>query len=95
MSYLEQALERKLRLEVKARGGLALKFVSPGRVGVPDRLVLIPEGRVYFVELKAPGKSMSPKQVKIATVFGQLGHQVWVLDRLEKVEVFIKEVFGP
>ena len=67
MSYLEQALERKLRLEVKAKGGLALKFVSPERAGVPDRLVLIPEGRVYFIELKAPGKSMSPKQVKIAT----------------------------
>ena len=43
---LESQLERKLRDEVKAKGGLALKFVSPGTVGVPDRIVLAPDGRV-------------------------------------------------
>lgn len=94
MGCLERAIEKKLRLEVKARGGTALKFVSPGMAGVPDRIVLIPDGRVYFVELKAPGKRLSPKQVKMATQLGRLGHKVWVIDSLEGSKVFVREVFG-
>ncbi len=88
----EKAIEQRLRNEVKACGGLALKFVSPGVAGVPDRIVLAPNGRVYFVELKAPGKSMTPKQVKMATVLERLGHKVWVIDSVEKVKEFINEI---
>lgn len=40
----ESSIERKLVTEVKKRGGLAVKFVSPGFDGVPDRLVLFPGG---------------------------------------------------
>ena len=86
----ERQIERKLRDAVKARGGLALKFVSPGTVGVPDRIVLVPGGRVYFVELKAPGKSLSPKQVKMAAGLERLGHKVRVIDSLEKVKQFVE-----
>ncbi len=86
----ERQIERKLKDAVKDRGGLALKFVSPGTVGVPDRIVLAPGGRVYFIELKAPGKSLSPKQVKMAAVLERLGHQVRVIDSLEKVKRFVE-----
>ena len=51
----ESIVEKKFAAEVKKRGGLAVKFVSPGFNGVPDRLVLFPGGRMAFVELKAPG----------------------------------------
>jgi len=88
----ERKIEIKLRNAVKDRGGLALKFVSPGLVGVPDRIVLAPDGTVFFVELKAPGKSLSPRQVKMAAAFGRLGHKVWVIDSCEKVKVFVDEV---
>ena len=54
MIALERDIERKLRLMVKKHGGLCLKWVCPGWSGVPDRLVLLPGGRVYFVELKRP-----------------------------------------
>ncbi len=91
----EQLIEQKLRTTVRAKGGLALKFVSPGTVGVPDRIVLMPGGRVYFVELKAPGNHMSPKQVKMAEVFSRLGYQVRVIDSMEKVKGFIDEVCSP
>lgn len=86
----ERQIEQKLRNGVKAKGGLALKFVSPGTAGVPDRIVLVPGGRVYFVELKAPGKRLSPKQVKMATVLERLGHRVEVIDSMEKVKEFVE-----
>ncbi len=89
----ERQIEIKLRDAVKARGGLALKFVSPGTAGVPDRIVLTSAGRVFFVELKAPGKHLSPKQVKMAAVFERLGHKVRVIDRTQQVKEFIDEVY--
>ena len=56
----EKQLEYLFLTEVKRVGGLALKFVSPGFAGVPDRLVLIPDGKIGFVEVKAPGQHPRP-----------------------------------
>ena len=53
----ESIVEKKFAAEVKKRGGLAVKFVSPGFNGVPDRLVLFPGGRMAFVELKEIGRA--------------------------------------
>jgi hypothetical protein len=89
----EQYIEFKLRNAVKANGGLALKFTSPGTVGVPDRIVLIPDGRVYFVELKAPGKKPSAKQRKMAAIFSYLGHKIRVIDSVQAVKEFTNEIF--
>ena len=60
----EKDIERKLTKAVKDMGGLAPKFVSPGFDGVPDRLVLLPEGKLAFVELNAEGKKLRPLQEK-------------------------------
>lgn len=54
----EKEVEQKLVKAVKLAGGFCLKFTSPGFDGVPDRLVLLPKGRMAFIELKAPGKKM-------------------------------------
>ncbi|MDR3586287.1 MAG: VRR-NUC domain-containing protein [Desulfosporosinus sp.] len=88
----EKAIERKLRESVKAKGGLALKFTSPGTAGVPDRIVLTPKGEVYFVELKVPGKNMTPRQLKMSVVLEGLGHKVRVIDSIEKVKAFVDEI---
>lgn len=48
----EKAIEQKLVQAVKAKGGIAPKFVSPGFSGVPDRLILLPDGKCGFVEVK-------------------------------------------
>lgn len=60
----EKTVEAKLVAAVKAMGGLSPKFISPGYDGMPDRLVLLPNGILAFVELKAPGKKLRPLQVR-------------------------------
>ena len=59
---LEKTIERKLTMAVKKSSGIAVKFVSPSFDGMPDRLVLLPDGLIAFVELKAPGKRPRPLQ---------------------------------
>jgi len=83
---LEKEIEKYLREQVKLRGGIAYKFTSPGNVGVPDRLVLLPNGKIIFIELKAPGKKTSKVQdLQIARI-RKLGFKVFVLDSKEKIE---------
>lgn len=76
----EKEIEKKLTLEVKKRGGLAVKFVSPGFDGMPDRIVLMPEGKMAFVEVKAPGKRPRPLQTSRHKLLRGLGFLVFVLD---------------
>lgn len=61
-SIREARVERKLREAAEAAGGRAYKFLSPGVIGVPDRIVVLPGGRVCFVEVKAPGMRPRPSQ---------------------------------
>lgn len=56
----EKEIEEKLRLSVKEHGGIALKFTSPGFDGMPDRLILLPNGKMAFAELKSLGKKPRP-----------------------------------
>ena len=88
----ESYVESKLTTEVKKRGGLAVKFVSPGLDGVPDRLVLFPGGRLAFVEMKALGKKMRPLQVKRAEQLQALGFSVYCVDRPEMIGGVLDEI---
>ena len=88
----ESYVERKLTTEAKKRGGLAVKFVSPGFDGVPDRLVLFPGGKVAFVELKAPGKKMRPLQVRRAGQLRMLGFRVYCVDRTDMIGGVLDEI---
>lgn len=88
----ESYVERKLTTEAKKRGGLAVKFVSPGFDGVPDRLVLFPGGKVAFVEVKAPGKKMRPLQVRRARQLRMLGFRVYCVDRTDMIGGVLDEI---
>lgn len=88
----ESSIERKLVTEVKKRGGLAIKFVSPSLDGVPDRLVLFPGGIVTFVELKALGKSLRPLQQKRAKQITALGFKVYIVDNKEMIGGVLDEI---
>lgn len=92
LTYSEKYIEQLLSKEVKKIGGLALKFISPGMSGVPDRIVLFPSGRIAFIELKASGEKMRPLQIKRKSQLESLGFLVYCIDSKEAVEDFIKEV---
>ena len=90
----EKTIERKLVQIVKAVGGIALKFTSPGYDGMPDRMVILPEGHIAFVEVKAPGMKPRPLQVKRHELLRRLGCKVFVLDDAGRILQIIKEIEG-
>lgn len=89
---LESKVENRLKVEVEKCGGMALKFVSPGLAGVADRIVLMPKGKVAFVELKAPGKKMRVLQLKRKKQIETLGFKVYLIDSFKAVNDFIQEM---
>lgn len=88
----EKEVEAALVKAAKKRNGVALKFVSPGFSGVPDRLVLLPDGKIGFIELKAPGKKMRLLQEKRKSQLERLGFLVFCLDSKEEVEVMLDAI---
>ena len=83
----ENPVEKHLIKEVKKAGGRAYKFVSPGRRSVPDRIVLLPGGRLVFVECKAPGKPPRADQLREHERLRALGFTVVVLDSKDLSQV--------
>ena len=90
----EQEIELQLVRAVKNMGGRAVKFMSPGFDGMPDRLVLLPGGRCGFVEVKAPGKRPRALQVVRHEMLKELGFKVYVLDAKEQIEEIIDDICG-
>ena len=88
----EKQIEHKLVKAVKAEGGMCPKLVSPGTDGMPDRMVLLPEAHIGFVEVKAPGKKPRPIQEKRHKELRELGFPVSVLDDPEQIPEIIAMV---
>lgn len=88
----EKIIEQLLVKAVKNSGGIAPKLVSPGFDGMPDRLVLLPGGKIGFVEVKAPGKEPRPLQVARHGLLRRLGFKVYVLDATEQIGGILDEI---
>ena len=88
----EKRIERKLIKAVKNCGGMCLKFVSPSFDGVPDRIVLLPQGRIAFVETKATGEEMRPLQKHRKRQLEKLGFLVFCLDNEKDIGEIINEI---
>lgn len=88
----ESKIEKYLKKEIELLSGKALKFVSPGTSGVPDRIVLLPQGKIIFVELKAPGEKPRPMQEYRIKELKALGFRVEIIDSIEGVNNFAKEI---
>lgn len=88
----EKIIEQHLVKAVKNSGGIAPKLVCPGFDGMPDRLVLLPKGKIGFVEVKAPGKEPRPLQVARHGLLRRLGFKVYVLDAPEQIGGILDEI---
>lgn len=89
----ESAFERKLGDYIKSLGGKVYKWVSPGTSGVPDRIAILPGGKVIFIEVKRPGlgDGLSVRQKKIIATLVGLGCTVWRISDMEDLKVRLRE----
>ena len=87
----EKAVEKLLVTEVKKRGGLCIKLVTTFFSGLPDRLVLLPDKTVYFVELKTTGLKARKLQVNVHKMIKNLGFDVYIIDTIEKVKMLFND----
>lgn len=90
----EKVIEKKLVMEVKKRGGICPKFMSPGFDGMPDRLVLLPDGKAGFVEVKASGKKPRPLQLTRHKLLRGIGFQMFVIDEEEQIGEILDKIGG-
>lgn len=88
----EKTIEQKLCQATKQRGGICPKFVSPGFDGMPDRIVLLPMGRIGFAEVKAPGKKPRPLQTARHKLLTRLGFKVYILDSEDQIGGILDEI---
>lgn len=88
----EKQIENKLTTAVKKAGGIVPKLVCPGFAGMPDRLILLPDGHVGFAELKAPGKKPRPLQKARHRLLRELGFKVYVIDDIAQIGGMLDEL---
>ena len=88
----EKTIEQKLVKATKAVGGIAPKLTCPGWGGVPDRLILLPDTRLAFVEVKAPGETLRPLQVKRKRQLETLGFSVYCIDHPDQIGGVLDEI---
>lgn len=91
-TMLEKEVEKALVHAVRNHGGIAPKLTSPANAGMPDRLIILPGGKVCFVELKAPGKKPRPLQVRQMERLANLGCMVRVIDHPNQIQELIHEI---
>ena len=88
----EKVIERKLVEQIKLCKGLSIKLLSDYITGLPDRLCLLPGGKLVFVELKSTGKKPRRSQLYMHTLLRRLGFRVEVIDTLQGLDIFIKSI---
>lgn len=88
----EKQIEQKLVSEVKRRGGICPKWVSPGFDGVPDRLVFLPGRHFGMVEVKAPGEKPRLLQASRHRLLEKLGFKTYILDGTEQIQALLDEI---
>ena len=89
---LEQKIEQQLVHAVRKAGGQCYKFTSPGTAGMPDRCVILPGGRIAFVEIKAPGQKPRPLQQRRHQQLQALGVMVRTLDNPNQIPHIIHAI---
>lgn len=89
---MEKQIEQKLVRAVKNTGGIAIKLISPSYDGMPDRLVLLPGGRMAFVEVKAHGMKARPLQIRRHEMLRRQGFKVYIIDDEGQIGEMLDEI---
>lgn len=90
----ESQIERRLVEGVKRLGGMCLKFVSPGTLGVPDRIIITAKGRVIFVELKTETGRLTKIQRYVIGEMQKRGADARVVKGIDEVKQLLAEIEG-
>ena len=90
----EKHIEQQFVKAVRVTGGIAPKLICPGFDGMPDRLALLPGGRIAFVEVKAPGQKPRPLQLARHRLLRRLGFKVYVLDSIPQIKQILDDIGG-
>lgn len=88
----EKTIEQKFKKAIEAHGGICLKLDPTNMAGIPDRLAILPENHIAFIELKAPGKHPRPIQTHRHNQLRHLGCMVRTLDNPDDIESLIHEI---
>jgi hypothetical protein len=88
----EADFEKAVTAKIKKAGGRAFKWVCPGMAGVPDRIIVLPGGKIIFAEIKRPGRKngLSIRQKKVAALLEQLGCTVVCINSIDELEEILK-----
>lgn len=86
---LEAKIEEAVKNYAKERGMLVYKFTSPSRAAVPDRLFILPGGKVFFIEFKRTGEKPTPAQDREHARLRAQGSVVYVVDDIEQGKRYI------
>lgn len=88
----EKQIESKLVQSVKIKNGIAVKFYSPFFTGMPDRMVMLPGGRLVFVELKAPRGRLAERQKVVGQLLSKMGFEVRVITTMGQLDNFLEQL---
>ncbi len=86
---LERELEKDAREQIKAQGGLMLKWVSPGKKGVPDDIVFWPRGVIHLIEFKKPGEDLKPHQVLVHEDLAVFKPPIFVISTHGELNIYL------
>jgi hypothetical protein len=87
----EKILEKKLSMEIEKLGGWSLKILSTHVTGLPDRMCLLPGGRVFFAEVKTTKEKPKKIQIWVHNKIRALGFRVEIIDQSEKIKELIRD----
>ena len=90
----EAVLEQRLIQAVRNAKGLIIKLPALWYIGIPDRMILLPEARIFFVELKIKSKRARGGQAAWIRKLRALGFRAGTVRGSEALEKFIQTYLG-
>lgn len=88
----EKVIERSLNKTIKDLGGWSIKLLSSFIKGLPDRVCLLPKGKIIFVEVKSTGKKPTKAQQLVHKRLTELGFKVYVIDKIHDIDELVNQI---